>query len=64
MLYGVIDHNMTTLLPVVVNIDENDPFSVTKIVIYPYPFLVIITQLLFRIIFINDCICILTHSHE
>ena len=31
-------------------------------VIYPYPFLVVITLLLFWIIFINDCICILTGS--
>ena len=31
-------------------------------VIYPYPFLVAITQLFFWIIFINDCICILTSS--
>ena len=28
--------------------------------IYPYPFLVVITQLFSYIIFINDCICILT----
>ena len=31
-------------------------------VIHPYPFLVAITQLLSWIIFINDCICILTGS--
>ena len=31
-------------------------------VIYPYPFLVVITQLFSCIIFINDCICILTGS--
>ena len=30
------------------------------IVIYPYPFLVIITQFFSWIIFINDCICVLT----
>ena len=32
--------------------------------IYPYPFLVAITQLFSWIIFINDCICILTGSPE
>ena len=31
-------------------------------VIYPYSFLVAITQLFSNIIFINDCICILTGS--
>ena len=31
-------------------------------VIYPYPFLVVITQLFSNIIFINDCVCILTGS--
>ena len=31
-------------------------------VIYPYPFFVVITQFLSCIIFINDCICILTGS--
>ena len=31
-------------------------------VIYPYPFLVVITQLFSCTIFINDCICILTGS--
>ena len=31
-------------------------------VIYLYPFLVVITQLFSWIIFINDCICILTGS--
>ena len=31
--------------------------------IYPYPFLVVITQLFSWIIFIHDCICILTGSH-
>ena len=31
-------------------------------VIYPYPFVVVITQLFSWIIFINDCICILTGS--
>ena len=31
-------------------------------VIYPYPFLVVITQFLSCIIFINDCICILNGS--
>ena len=31
-------------------------------VIYPYPFLVVITQFFSCIIFINDCICILTGS--
>ena len=31
-------------------------------VIYPYPFLVVITQLFSCIIFNNDCICILTGS--
>ena len=31
-------------------------------VIYPYPFLVVITLLFSWIIFINDCICILTGS--
>ena len=31
-------------------------------VIYPYPFLVVITQLFSWITFINDCICILTGS--
>ena len=30
--------------------------------IFPYPFLVVITQLLFCITFINDCICILDGS--
>ena len=30
--------------------------------IYPYPFLVVITQLIYWIIFINDCIFILTVS--
>ena len=30
--------------------------------IYPYPFFVVITQLFSCIIFINDCICILTGS--
>ena len=33
-------------------------------VIYPYPFLVVITLLFSCIIFINDCICILTVSPE
>ena len=32
-------------------------------VIYPYPFLVVIAQLFSWIIFIHDCICILTGSH-
>ena len=31
-------------------------------VIYPYPFLVVINQLFSCIIFIDDCICILTGS--
>ena len=31
-------------------------------VIYPYPFFVVITQLFSCIIFINGCICILTDS--
>ena len=31
-------------------------------VIYPYPFLVVITPFFSWIIFINDCICILTGS--
>ena len=31
---------------------------------YPYPFLVEINRLLSYIIFINDCIFILTGSHE
>ena len=31
-------------------------------VTYPYPFLVVITQFFSCIIFINDCICILTGS--
>ena len=31
-------------------------------VIYPYPFLVVMTQLFSWIIFINDCICVLTGS--
>ena len=34
------------------------------LVIYPYHFLVVINQLFSCIIFINDCICILTGSPE
>ena len=49
-----------TFLPI---IDVNYSFSITKIMaIYPYPFLVIITQLIYWIILLNDCICILTGS--
>ena len=46
------------------DIDGNYLFSITIsiMVIYPYPSLVVITQLFSCIIFINDCICTLTDS--
>ena len=54
-----IDFNINYDTAYIGNIRYSLPQNIVNL---PLPFLVVITQLLYRIIFNNDCICILTGS--